>query len=228
MVMWDRCRAAVRAAMGDFTMRIKRWLLLALLTTLAACNAPQNQVPPDPTANVTVDANGMFSGPLPVVDLPIRDLPQETPVWCWAAVSQQIILASRGPEQTPQQCALVAIANGAAPQVCCNDRDPRCMRTGSIQQIQGLIQQFGGRASNAAPPTDPMTLYRTLAGGHAVVIGVVNGGAGHVVVARGMSFMQTPYGWEPLVHINDPMATYTQPVPFRRFAGSWQAAIVIN
>ena len=74
-----------------------------------------------------------------------------------------------------------------------------------------------------------MTLYRKLQQGHAVVIGIDMGqGMGHVVVARGMSFMQTPYGWEPLVHVNDPMAYYTQPVPFRQVARIWVAAIVVN
>ena len=74
-----------------------------------------------------------------------------------------------------------------------------------------------------------MTLYRTLAKGHAVIIGIdVGGGQGHVVVARGMSFYQTPYGWEPLVHINDPEAYYTQPVPYRNIARVWKVAIVID
>ncbi len=196
---------------------------------LAGCGQPTDQSGPEaqiPYAQV--DQNGLFDRPLPVVDLPIRDLPQETQVWCWAAVAQQIIMASRGPQATPPQCALVAIANGAGPEVCCSAPNAQCVRTGSIPQIQGLINQFGGRTSGYAPPTDPMTLYRTLALGHAVIIGVNTGQGGHVVVARGMSFMQTPYGWEPLVHINDPMAYYTQPVPFRQVARIWVAAIVVN
>jgi hypothetical protein len=43
-----------------------------------------------------------------------------------------------------------------------------------------------------------------------------------------MSFARTPWGWEPMVHVNDPMAYYTQPVPFRRIAAVWQAAIVVD
>jgi hypothetical protein len=211
---------------------LARRLALALsglaVLALAACGPLPGQGGQDPTAQAVVDQNGYFSQPLPTVDLPINDLPQETQVWCWAAVAQQIIMASRGPQGTPPQCALVAIANGAQPEFCCNSPNPQCVRTGSIPQIQGLIQQFGGRTSSYAPPTDPLTLYRTLAQGHAVVIGVKVGGSGHVVVARGMSFVQTPYGWDPVVHINDPMAVYTQPVPYRRFAPVWEAAIVVN
>jgi hypothetical protein len=218
----------IRAQSGDQAVKLRSLAVIAFVAALAGCGQPSG--PDDGQGDEpTVDANGYFSGPMPVVDLPIQDLQQQTPVWCWAAVSQQIILASRGPEQTPPQCALVAIANGASPEVCCSGQNPQCVRPGSLPQIQGLIQQFGGRWSRYAPPTDPMTLYRTLAGGHAVIIGVNAGGSsGHVVVARGMSFAQTPYGWEPLVHINDPMAYYTQPVPFRQFAGAWQAAIVID
>ena len=99
-----------------------------------------------------------------------------------------------------------------------------------LDQIRTLIQQFGGRPSNIAEPTDPMTLYRTLAGGHPVIIAIQAPGsqAGHVIVVRGMTFMQTQNGIEPVLHINDPMAIYTQPVPFRQLAQMWKAAIIVN
>ena len=54
------------------------------------------------------------------VDLGIRNILQETQVWCWAAVAQQISLHLRGPNDTPPQCALVAIAYNAGPEYCCN------------------------------------------------------------------------------------------------------------
>ena len=114
-------------------------------------------------------------------------------------------------------------------ETCCEGQNQACVRTGAIPQIQGLIKQFGGRSSNYAPPTDPITLYHTLAQGHAVIIGVTVGqGQGHVIVARGMSFVQTQYGWQPMVHINDPMSYYTQPVPFQAIARSWEVAIVVD
>jgi hypothetical protein len=106
----------------------------------------------------------------PPVDLPIRNIPQETDVWCWAAVAQQIVMATRGASNTPPQCALVAIANDAPAGACCSGYNPACVRTGSIAQIRSLIARFGGRPSVCAAPTDPMTLYRTLAAGYAVII----------------------------------------------------------
>jgi len=202
---------------------LKTGLIAAMLLLATACGRTPEASSP------TLNAWGYLTAPLPPVDLPIRDVPQQTPVWCWAAVSQQIILASRGPQGTPPQCALVAMANGAPPEACCDGPNPQCVRMGSIPQIQALIHRFGGRTSTAAPPTDPLTLYRALASGHAVVIGMVTGpNAGHVVVARGMSFVETPYGWEAMVHINDPMAYDTRPVPFHAIVGAWQAAIVID
>lgn len=171
----------------------------------------------------------MSSADLAPVDLPIDNIPQQTQVWCWAAVSQQLIAASRGLANTPSQCQLVASAYGVDPGPCCAGQDPRCVTTGSLQQIQALIQQYGGRTSTYAEPTDAMTLYRTLKMGHAVVIGIDAGqGMGHVVVARGMSFQQTPQGVVALVHINDPMAHFTQPVPYPQVAAVWRQAIIVN
>lgn len=164
----------------------------------------------------------------PPVDLPIPNIPQQTQVWCWAAVAQQIIHATVGPARTPDQCALVAMAYGAHPAMCCNG-NPQCVVTGSLPQIQYLIGQFGGRYSSLAPPADPMTLYRTLASGRAVILLVRSGyAASHVVVLRGMSFVPGPYGYEAVLHINDPMRYYTQPVLFSQLMGIWMGAIVVN
>ena len=163
------------------------------------------------------------------VDVPISNIPQDTPVWCWAAVAQQIIMAIRGPQNTPPQCALVATANGAHPGVCCNGYNPACVRTGSIPQIQNLILYFGGRYSIYAPPTDPMTLYSTLASGNAVIVQLrTSQFSSHVVVIRGMSFVVTQSGVQPLLHVNDPMAIITQPVLFTAIAPIWMDAIVVH
>ncbi|HXO22309.1 MAG TPA: papain-like cysteine protease family protein [Thermoanaerobaculia bacterium] len=174
-----------------------------------------------------VSASAFSQYPSPV-DIPIQNIPQETPEWCWAAVAQQIILASVGLQQTPPQCALVAMANNAPPEVCCSG-NPACVRTGSVQQIQFLIGRFGRHASSLAPPTDPFTLYNTLAANRPVILQVMSGpGTTHVVVLRGMSFVPTPQGPMPVLYINDPMAIYTQPVPYFNLLRIWVNAIVVN
>ena len=165
----------------------------------------------------------------PPVDIPIMNIPQETDVWCWVAVAQQIIMASRGAQNTPPQCALVATANGARPGFCCNGYNPACVTTGSIPQIQNLIAHFGGRSSTYVPPTDPMTLYRTLALGRAVIVQLRTGqSSAHVVVIRGMSFVPTQFGIKAMLHVNDPLAYFTQPVPYDQIAPIWMSAIVVN
>ena len=178
---------------------------------------------------VLLSGKSMAVPPPPPVDIPIQNIPQETGVWCWAAVAQQIIAATQGPMNTPAQCALVAMANGAPPGACCSFPNAACVRTGSIQQIQGLIAHFGGRYSVYSPPANAMALYQTLASGRPVILQLQAGpGVGHVVVVRGMSFMPTLHGFEPVLHVNDPMAVYTQPVPYSKIAPIWASAIVVN
>ena len=161
------------------------------------------------------------------VMLDVPNVMQETPVWCWAAVSEQIITWSQGPGRSPPQCALVAMANGAPPTTCCNP-NPSCIRTGSMQQIQALLGTFGGRASALAPPTDPMTLFRTLAAGSPVILHVRSGqSSSHVVVLRGMRIVTGPMGPRALLLVNDPMAHYPSAVPFEQLVGVWLEALVV-
>jgi hypothetical protein len=220
--------------MGQAEMASQRQQMMDQITNPQGFQQQQMPVPqmtiPGLSQNPNLSQNnGAIPYGLAPVDLPIENISQETNVWCWAAVSQQIIAASRGREQTPQQCALVATANNTPSDVCCVQQNPQCVVTGSLQQIQDLIQHYGGRSSSYAEPTDPMTLYRTLKQGHAVVIGLqTNPSSGHVVVARGMSFQNTPQGVVAMVHINDPMAQFTQPVPFQQIAGIWRQAIIVN
>ena len=165
----------------------------------------------------------------PPVDIPIQNLSQQTPVWCWAAVAQQIIHYSVGPERTPAQCTLVALANNAHPAVCCSQANPACVRVGSLEQIQGLMLMFGGKFSMQAPPTDPLTLYRILQSGRPIILHVRSGMASsHVVILRGMSFVPRPGGIIPVLHINDPLAFFTQPVPYVRLLPLWINAIVVE
>lgn len=164
------------------------------------------------------------------IDLPIQNLPQETDVWCWAAVAQQIILSLRGPNGTPPQCFMVAIANNAPPAACCNQNgrfngNPPCRRTGSLQQIQWLIGHFGGSYSTIAPPAHPQVLFSTLSQGRPIILEVRSSPySSHVVVLRGM----TVVNGIPYLHINDPLSFFTQPVPFQSLMNYWASAIVVG
>ena len=167
----------------------------------------------------------------PPVNLPIQNITQQTRVWCWVAVAQQIILARQGPANTPPQCALVAMANGAHPNVCCSGLgNHNCVKTGSLQQIQYLIGQFGGSYSSIQPPANPMVLYNTLASGRPIILQVKTGQmSAHVVVLTGMSFVPNGFGGVvPVLHINDSLAYFNQPIPFSNLIPIWMSAIVVE
>ena len=156
------------------------------------------------------------------VDLGIQNILQETPEWCWAAASQQVILWLKGPAQTPSQCYLVAVAKNVDPQACCaypmNFAVP-----GSLYDVQNLILYFGGHASTIAAPTDPYTLFNTLSAGRAIIMFVrTSPYSNHFIVIRGMTFNP-----DPVIFINYPMNYYIQPFSYYSLLQSWSAAIVV-
>jgi len=162
---------------------------------------------------------------LPPVDLGIPNIRQETQVWCWAAVAQQIINVSG--RKSPPQCALVAMANGQYPSACC-PYNPACIRPGSLVQIQQLIANWGKRYNEIQRPSDPYALYEQLRQRRPIVLAVRSTPySGHVVVLRGMSWRATPYGVQAVLHINDPIGYLPARLPFERLAPYWYAAIVV-
>lgn len=75
-----------------------------------------------------------------------------------------------------------------------------------------------------------MTLHRALEMGKPIIIAMQSTPmVGHVVVLRGMSFATGPRGEIiPILHINDPMAYWTQPVPYAQILPYWREAIVVE
>lgn len=75
-----------------------------------------------------------------------------------------------------------------------------------------------------------MALYNTLASGRPIILQVQTGVmSAHVVVLTGMSFIPNGFGSiEPVLHINDPLAYFSQPVPFRDLIPIWMSAIVVG
>lgn len=169
----------------------------------------------------------------PPVDIPIPNIPQETDVWCWVAVVQQIVYFKNGSMGTPSQCAMVSISKNVPIQYCCTNSN-NCRTTGSLQEIQQLLRHFGGSFSSYSPPANAMALYQTLAQGKPVIMQIsttplgYQSGMSHVIVIRGMYFQQTPMGVIPMLIINDPLGQFTQNVPFAQLAPLWQAAIVVH
>lgn len=161
----------------------------------------------------------------PPVDLGIRNIRQETDVWCWAAVAQQVITKRKG--QSPPQCALVAMVHGRYPSHCCPHYE-RCAVPGSLGQIQTLIRNFGQRSSALGPPTGAMTLYRTLRAGHPIILAIRNSPySGHVVVLTGMTWTNGAAGPEAVLHVNDPLMVIPSRLAWRDLVPRWRAAIVV-
>ena len=170
-------------------MRLLLLVLLCGLSAFAAAHAP-------PAA---AQARAL---PAPV-DLGIRNIMQDTDVWCWAAVAQQVIVKRKG--KSPPQCALVAMVHGRYPSFCCPHYE-RCAVAGSLRQIQILIRNFGQRTTTLSPPTDAMSLYRTLRAGHPIILAIRNSQfTGHVVVLTGMTWVAGGNGPEAVLHVNDPL-----------------------
>ena len=162
---------------------------------------------------------------LPPVDLGIANIRQETDVWCWAAVAQQVIVKRKG--RSPPQCALVAMVHGRYPSFCCPHYD-RCSVPGSLKQIQTLIRNFGQRSTALSPPTDAMSLYRNLRAGHPIILAVRNSPySGHVIVLTGMTWIQGARGPEAVLHVNDPLQVIPARLPWRDLLPRWSAAIVV-
>jgi hypothetical protein len=161
----------------------------------------------------------------PPVDLGIPNVAQETQVWCWAAVAEQVIRRQRG--HSPPQCALVAMVHGQFPSYCCPHYE-RCAVAGSLAQIQQLIRNFGHRYSAIQGPGDPMNLYRHLQAGRPIILAIRNAAfSGHVVVLTGMTWVVTERGLEAVLHINDPIHSFPPRMYFRDLAPRWAAAIVV-
>jgi hypothetical protein len=192
-----------------------RFLALFALAAFLALAAPPAAAP----------AGAQAHGLPPPVDLGIRNIRQETDVWCWAAVAQQVIVKRKG--RSPPQCALVAMVHGRFPSYCCPHYE-RCAVPGSLAQIQTLIRNFGQRSSSLGPPTDAMTLYRTLRQGHPIILAIRNSPySGHVVVLTGMTWVDGAAGPEAILHVNDPLEVIPARLRWRNLVPRWRAAIVV-
>jgi hypothetical protein len=165
----------------------------------------------------------------PPIDLGIPNIRQQSPVWCWAAVAEQIIRWRNG-GRGPSQAELVSIANGFPPEACLQPPNhsvhQACQRPGHLVEVKQLIAMFGGGPSEIAPPAHPAILYQTLKGGHAIILAVQSTPfLGHFVVLRGMAPAR-----DPILFINDPMGwpNFSQPVPFSAIMQFWNAALVVS
>jgi len=171
----------------------------------------------------------------PAIEYHIPHIPQEEPLWCWAAAAQQAIgWVNRG--RAPSQCAIVALAHGLNVQECCNDRKGICARTGEIPAIEILVERFGGQAQELATvPRDPQTIYDILKGGDTLLIRLRPAphdeavGIRHMIMVRGIEWLRLPNNQlQATLLYNDPLGEGERAVNFDEIEGFFEQALVIS
>jgi len=165
----------------------------------------------------------------------IPHLPQEEPLWCWAAAAQQAIgWVNKG--YAPTQCAIVALAHGLDVETCCGDREGICAKTGEIPAIGRLVSLFGGEAFElASVPRDPKQIYRIVEKGQTLLIRLrpaphdEAAGIRHMIVVRGIEWTILPnqrLGANLLY--NDPLGSGIRSVSFDSIVGFFEQALVVR
>ncbi len=171
----------------------------------------------------------------PTIEYHIPHIPQEEPLWCWAAAAQQAIgWVNNG--RAPAQCAIVALAHGLDVEECCADREGICARTGEIPAIEKLIERFGGQGRELATvPRDPETIYDILRGGDTLLIRIRPAphdeavGIRHMIVVRGIEWLRLPNNQlQATLIYNDPLGAGERAVNFDEIEGFFEQALVVS
>jgi len=171
----------------------------------------------------------------PAIEYRIPHIPQEEPLWCWAAAAQQAIgWVNNG--RAPSQCAIVALAHGLDVQECCADRKGICARTGEIPAIEKLVERFGGQAEELATvPRDPQVIYDLLRGGDTLLIRLRPAphdeavGIRHMIMVRGIEWLRLPNNQlQATLLYNDPLGEGERAVNFDEIEGFFEQALVIK
>ena len=115
---------------------------------------------------------------------------QQTPVWCWAAVSEMVFRYYRRPGT---QCEILS----AWFHFNCCAAAQYCLSTASIQQIRETLGANGLRSTAVAGPVPFQVLAAEIDAGRPLILGYRGSFAGHVVVLYG-------YDQANNVYIHDP------------------------
>lgn len=154
------------------------------------------------------------------VVLPVPNVTQNTPQWCWVAVAEMVIRYLHLGAGF-NQCAMLQDTYRAP---CCV-QPAMCNRPGHMAEIQNLIARYGGRWSSMAPALDPNSIALHLSQNRPIIafVRLPMQDVGHFVVIRGIR--NTPLG--PQVLINDPLSWVPSTVSLAQFYQYWQASIVV-
>lgn len=153
----------------------------------------------------------------PPVFVPVQNITQQNPAWCWAAVTEQILMWQK--HSSPKQCDIVAQFAKELKDNCC-ENPSICNSPGSLNQIQVAFNKLGVKYSGLLPPPNYQSLYDVISSNHAIILAVQSSRiVGHCIVIVGIS--------EDGVIINDPTGVYGQSLPLATIQSLWSAAIAI-
>lgn len=162
------------------------------------------------------------------ITLQVRPVSQETMVWCWLAVSEMIVRYYND-GQSYRQCRLLELGYQVSPGICCFDPQ-RCARPGALQEIQAIVEYIGHRSSKlTGPPPGPQAIYDALDHDRLIVAALdMGGGAGHVVIVRGIRIEEKDGTRVTMLLVNDPMSVVPTKVEYQRLKRYWRQTVVVS
>jgi len=190
-------------------------LALALVGEVAHAQAPGGGYP-------SYGASPVAAAPAShTVVLDVPHIPQDTDVWCWAAVSEMVITYLSG--TSPDQCRILEIGFGLHGQCCGNEW--ACRTTGSFDQMAINVRYFAGGNTIGDGRMDERSVMGTLGSNMPIIAGLQsNPSMGHVVVIRG--FRTSNLGLE--LYVNDPLMQNPFWMTYAQFATHWQQSLIVT
>jgi hypothetical protein len=161
----------------------------------------------------------------------VPNVVQETPNWCWAAVTQQVLLYTTG-RKPPRQCVIAAAGLGRNVGRCCDDYTA-CDATLNMQGVQELLNRMGGGPAWGEALLDAEAVYEELRRGRIIIAGLWDTDVdGHVVVIRGLEWepwlLSPLLGDRAILRVNDPSGFFADMVPYSRLAKYWRASMIVG
>jgi hypothetical protein len=144
------------------------------------------------------------------IDLAIPRIVQETPVWCWAAVTQMVVTHFGQATAVPSQREIVRMALGHARDARWQNGIPEeAIVPNDAHFIRLMVRLLSRRASDWFPACSAEELYANLYFGNVVILHLrISETMGHVVVVAGAR--PADGGYEILVNDPEPRV----PAPF--------------
>lgn len=157
-------------------------LLLALFLVVSASCSEGDFSPTEPMGGTGGGTQRVLSVPLVL---------QQTPVWCWAAVSEMVF---RYYNRGATQCQILS---GWYQGNCCAFPQA-CLTTAPLQVIQQTLGAFGIGSAVFPGPISFQAVQNEINAGRPIIVAYRGSSAGHVVIIHG-------YDAQGNVYIRDPL-----------------------